>query len=1660
MKKSILLLLGLCISMFLHASIIPTDTYLDFPLNGNAVDVSKNNFTGTIMGTGITATTDRFGKASGALQFDGSNGSYIDIQNATSVGTADFTISYWASPDASNDGFVFGKNGLSGVSESQFRIGGNGSYFGCFTDKTDASIGGGISYVPTANTWSQYVVTREGKTMTLYVDGQIKSTLVTSSIIEHDNAINYMIGAFNGTTFYKGKLDELKMYNHALTVNEIAAIYNPNNALAFNGVDNYIDLGTLTSTDNFSNGFTFMCWAKFNSFDQWARIFDFGNGNPSDNLLLGVHPDGSMSFHNYNGSNVISLDGPAVLTTNTWTHIAITVNSSGLETMYVNGVAIASVSGNIPTNVARTMCYIGKSLWVQDPYLNAQIDEASIWSQALSINDIQNSIISAVQGNESNLYAFYNFNQSIAAGDNTSKTTLVDNSTTGLNASLVNFLLTASTSNFVAGYDPIILALSKNSVSLQSANGSNDIVSIGSLTSWTASSDQPWLTVSPTNGTGFGSVTLTATETIIDRTATVTISVSGIQSKTITVTQTGVNVLSNPSAENGFDSWTITNGGDGWGFAGNESSRSGNNCWSSSYDWGSLSQTINLLDRGYSEVSLDASPTINAGVYAKAYEGCGDGTISIVAELLDASGSVLATNNISNSEYIGTSNWQLKSGSFSGYGAGVRQIRFTLSGIDDYCGNGGSYGPAFDDASVTIDAKPFISLTAITNPTTSIDSTSATLNGQVFANGSSTTVTFEYGTSLALGSSISADQSPVVNASPVSVSKGITGLSANTIYYVRTKAVNATETNYSAIKTFTTNPYELSVSSTTATVQQPSASSSTIDITAVSNLQWTAISDQQWLTVSPSTLKGNGTITLTTNSANTNTIDRIATVTILADGAISQIITVTQLSPSITVSTPSIAFGHTDAGSTSSETSFTISATELLTADGNITVTAPSNFEISLSSGSGFTKYPIVLAYTASSLASKTIYIRFKPTALNTIYSGNCIISGGGAADQSISVSGSSTIVYCSVNTAYVGAMGINSVDFNTISTNKGTQNNSYNDFTSTITNVTRESSYNLTLTGWNYYQYFMAFIDWNNDGDFDDSEESKYIGDGINVSNFIQIPANATLGNIRMRVRSEYDGNGAPSACGEIQYGETMDFTLNIQAITNEWNGSVSSDWTDVSNWSLGSLPLSNYDVIIKNGTPKPDITAVATCNNVTIEPQAGLTISGGTLNVNGNLTLQSNALGTATLVDNGTVIVTGITTVQQYFTGSGGATPDGRYWYISSPVTGATSATVDAKNANILKQYIETSHAWSELTDNTTILPVGTGYYTRLDAATTTAFTGTLNTGTVTLTPTRSGTSDAKRGFNLVGNPYPSYLNWDDVEKTNIQTTMWYRSNNGLSMVFDTYNSVGAVGTDNNGTEVNKFIPPMQAFWVRVSNDGDIATLSFKNTMRSHQTGNVLKSNTQKDIIRLKVSNGTNSDEAIIVFNADATNGIDAFDSEKMFAGDVSISELYTVANSQKLVINGLESAVSNPIIPLGFKTAKAGTYTITAKSIEGLDGVPVVLEDKLLNKIQDLTQLSSYSFSSDSVDNASRFVLRLKSTTAANEVEAYVNIFAKTKAIAVTTTESTGKITVTDVLGRTITTQTIVSTQTEIEVPSGVYFVTVQTNNGVITKQVVVE
>jgi PKD repeat protein len=108
-----------------------------------------------------------------------------------------------------------------------------------------------------------------------------------------------------------------------------------------------------------------------------------------------------------------------------------------------------------------------------------------------------------------------------------------------------------------------------------------------------------------------------------------------------------------------------------------------------------------------------------------------------------------------------------------------------------------------------------------------------------------------------------------------------------------------------------------------------------------------------------------------------------------------------------------------------------------------------------------------------------------------------------------------------------------------------------YTDFTGLTVNMTKGANVSVSLTpgfaSSSYNEYWIIWIDYNKDGDFDDSGEQVFSGYGSSVvSGSFTVPTSASSGVTRMRVSMRYGGN--PPSCGTFSYGEVEDYTANIQ--------------------------------------------------------------------------------------------------------------------------------------------------------------------------------------------------------------------------------------------------------------------------------------------------------------------------------------------------------------------------------------------------------------------------------------------------------------------------------------------------------------------------------
>jgi len=521
-------------------------------------------------------------------------------------------------------------------------------------------------------------------------------------------------------------------------------------------------------------------------------------------------------------------------------------------------------------------------------------------------------------------------------------------------------------------------------------------------------------------------------------------------------------------------------------------------------------------------------------------------------------------------------------------------------------------------------------------------------------------------------------------------------------------------------------------------------------------------------------------------------------------------------------------------------------------------------------------------------------------------------------------------------------------------------------------------------------------------------------------------------------------------------------DGVIHAASGTIVYGGSEAQTVSNIASDVVNNLIISN-----KVGVTLPASLTVSTA--LTINAGGKLTNPDASSLTVKNVMINSDAVnGTGTYVDNGTTItsVGGVANVQQYLTAA-------RNWYVSSPVT--TAITENIATATNVQSYNESTATW--ILESST-LDVLKGYVASISTTGNIIFAGdALNTGILTVDLTRAGAS--KTGYNLVGNPYPSYLNWDNVSanSSNLESTMWYRTKNAgnTAYVFDTYNASGNIGTDNNGVRVTAQIPPIQAFWVRVAS-GTLGSLVLDNTMRSHEgivsnrlkTPELFSATLQK--LYLQVSNGTNSDEAIVAFNPNAQNGFDPYDSEKMTNGNVLVPEIYTFAGIEPVVINSLNAVSSNPELALGFTTGETNIFTIKATEISNFDAdTKIILKDKQLNVEKELTTINSYSFNSTPVTTSTRFSIAFKSNAVVtgvnnNSGSGSESIFIyrnQNNQITVNRTDaiSEGTVTVCNTLGQKLVNMSTTGTVTVVRTRllPGVYMVKVDVEGKSSTKKI---
>ena len=485
---------------------------------------------------------------------------------------------------------------------------------------------------------------------------------------------------------------------------------------------------------------------------------------------------------------------------------------------------------------------------------------------------------------------------------------------------------------------------------------------------------------------------------------------------------------------------------------------------------------------------------------------------------------------------------------------------------------------------------------------------------------------------------------------------------------------------------------------------------------------------------------------------------------------------------------------------------------------------------------------------------------------------------------------------------------------------------------------------------------------------------------------------------------------------------------TLGIcDAAGIEANGNVGSvQLTGTRSFSNDASYIYNGTVAQVTGGALPSQVrnlSTTNANNVTLNgPETvmqALTVAGaGNLVLNGKqLTLPSDASGTALVVNSGTGIVQGNTVlVQRYIDPS--LNSGLGYRHYSAPVSNTTVADLaTAGFSPVLNSGYNTSATPGQATPFPTVygydqsrlatannnlsafdkgwyspattseaMAVGQGYTVNIDASQKVDFAGALNNGTYALPLARTtGATAADGGWALVGNPYPAPLDWRLVTPADLNNL------DGAMYVFESssqYNGTYRAYTNGVGGP-SAYIASGQGFFVRVSAGQTAGTLTLRNAQRvaAYATQVPFRRGTAdaRPLVQLKLQGAAGPADAFFVYaETGATTGLDArFDAVKM-ANSTGLNLASAPAAMPLLAIDGREQLTPATIVKLSVGVPAAGAYTLHAEQLLNLPAslVPYLFDAETGQQI-DLRQQPDYTFNVSAQQakqaQTSRFELR---------------------------------------------------------------------------------
>lgn len=626
-----------------------------------------------------------------------------------------------------------------------------------------------------------------------------------------------------------------------------------------------------------------------------------------------------------------------------------------------------------------------------------------------------------------------------------------------------------------------------------------------------------------------------------------------------------------------------------------------------------------------------------------------------------------------------------------------------------------------------------------------------------------------------------------------------------------------------------------------------------------------------------------------------------------------------------------------------------------------------------------------------------------------------------------------------------------------------------------------------------NFENVKLSF-DWDVHGYVNNSDDAQYrlIYDGVNQPVVFLLDGNGpvdtdegsiaidipnTVTTIALQVRVRDNGNNGYSGFDNFKLISVFDGLLYVD---NGWSPNPPSDTTGTDNAYILDGTYNVATNVEVNNLYVSDIGTTSITAGQSITANSGV-VNFGTFELNSVSTSYSSVIAndvqgtviynrhvnqladTGSTTGNNDLVAAPVTDSNQSFLALRTANPD-----LPSGTIGGVPSFLFGPFDNNANDYINYTTA-----DDASLVEAGIGYRTASTAATgsTFQFTGNVETTTNTVPITVGTGSD----FNLIGNPYPSYIKLSDFltdnsSEFNVSTSGVYGYDGDISDGFTIWNQAYS------DANPNALIAPGQGFFVSSQAGG--GTITFTPTMRSiGTTDDFISGRMTNQIAHLKLQMSSDNElyNTDIYFNNNASLSMDAGYDSGLFDGDAPEFAIYSHLvennNGLDLAVQSVNyDAVNDVIIPLGINANQGEQITISILETDIPEGVDVYLEDTTTNSFTLLNTSEFILTPNMNISGTGRFFLRFSGDALSisednfETIQIYTTETPKTLFIK-GILDSNTKAEIYDIQGRVILStqldQTSQNNQIDISnITSGVYIVNLSNGTQQKTQKVIIK